>query len=1109
MRSLYVCLFACVFSSFVANSQCNDPDTYCMNSGLVYACQGSLYDAGGDGVYPAESAVTTICSETDGFKVSITFNSFDLYGGPNIPDSDQLIIYDGTSESAPLLGIYSANDLNGVTISASNGNASGCLMIQFISGGFENTLYEGWQADVFCSQPCIQPQAEASVVDASLESEIFLSCLDDEVTLSAAGSSAAPGQTIVNYVWDMKDGNLVTAQTENTTYQFTNPAIYDVTLTVIDDLGCAGETMIHVGMMGSPSLDIPDNVSMCLGTEFSLEAAFTPCVIDNSPQMNNNIALFIPDDQTQSFQTEIMVTGYQAGATMNSCDDLMEVYVNMEHSFMGDLVIELICPSGQNVTLHQQGGGGTYLGEPVDTEWTDQGIGYDYSWSDESVLGTWADNTDAGGTLAEGVYQPVEPLCELIGCPLNGLWALNVYDLWGADNGYVFSWGLGLSVGNNAEALQYQSTINDDAAGSFWSGSDILSIDENADVIAVNSTEYGALDLFYNTVDNLGCTYSELADISVIDNPIQVLMNDVFVYDQQNTTLCGNATLDNTLLNWTWTPADGLANPNSFCTEVLIPNDNTAYTVTASSDFYLGCSDSQTINMVLPEFVVSGHIFYDENQNGIFDTDELPVGNFPFTNNSAITAFSDADGYYSAFTTYGNNTVSISADPSLWIVTTPSSYTTVLNDGTTESLNNDFGIYPASNENIILNGSVSNSNTWCVFDNVQTISVSNDGNTIESGYLIYTYDPSCTVIETNPAPFNVVDNQLYFAFDQLFFSSTALFYVTLDMPDSPNPGDVFSFTTETFYYEGEVSVPIQTDGLLTTMQCSYDPNDKREMNGQGNLGIIAPNTTLDYVIRFQNTGTAPAMDVVITDQLSSLLNYATMDPVASSHVYTASVTSNGLVTFHFDNILLPDSGANFEESIGFIHFRIQQMQDLPIGTVINNEAAIYFDANAPVITNTTINTILECTGQVLSTTMSDNEITVLDLVSDVNWYLDGQLLPSIGYVFEATNPGTYYATATLENGCPARSEDFIVTSVQLFEVDVMDVYPNPATDFVNLALKGGMHSITIFNQFGQEVVNMSDINSNFQLDVSALARGTYTLRVSNDQSVQHKIIVLE
>jgi hypothetical protein len=141
--------------------------------------------------------------------------------------------------------------------------------------------------------------------------------------------------------------------------------------------------------------------------------------------------------------------------------------------------------------------------------------------------------------------------------------------------------------------------------------------------------------------------------------------------------------------------------------------------------------------------------------------------------------------------------------------------------------------------------------------------------------------------------------------------------------------------------------------------------------------------------------------------------------------------------------------------------------------------------------------------------MLDNEITVLDLVSDVNWYLDGQLLPSIGYVFEATNPGTYYATATLENGCPARSEDFIVTSVQLFEVDVMDVYPNPATDFVNLALKGGMHSITIFNQFGQEVVNMSNINSNFQLDVSALARGTYTLRVSNDQSVQHKIIVLE
>ncbi len=1094
-------------------AQCEDPNVYCMNTGLSYACEGTFMDAGGSGPYPAESAVLTICSALENHKVSINFTEFDLYGGIDVLNSDQLIIFDGTSENDPLIGIYSGNDLAGQTIEASNGNPSGCLMVQFISGGQSEFLHSGWNAQIACVAGCDQPTAAATVPDATLEENIYLNCLYNEITLSAAGSSAAPGHTINSYEWDLMDGNTQSSETSDIVHQYNSAAIYDVHLTVIDDIGCAGETVIHVGMIGAPILDITDAQSVCIGTELNLTAAYTPSSINNSPQLQNNIALFVPDDQTQSFQTEIMVTGYQAGSSINSCEDIESVFVNMEHSFMGDLEIKLICPNGQFVILHQQGGDGTYLGEPVDMEDTTPGVGYTYHWSDNSTNGTWADSAFELGqtTLPEGTYQPIEPLCNLIGCPLNGIWALEVSDLWSVDNGYVFSWGLGMSVGNNIEALVYNSSIDENSTDSFWSGSDILSTNENADEASINTTEIGPLDLTYTTIDNIGCTYVEVVELDVIENPINITLDDYFVYALNNTSISAinEGTLDYYQLNWQWTPADGLSNPEDSYSEVFIPNDNETYTVVATANGYLGCSDSETIALTLPELTISGHIFLDQNQNGIFDNDEQPLPYFPYyMNNNAINSFSDQNGAYNAYCEYGSNTVSFSVDPSLWIITTPSSYTTILDDNETESLNNDFGIYPSSNPQTILNGSISNSNTWCVLNDVQTITVSNDGNTIESGYIIYTYDPACTLVSSSPEPYLVDGNNLYYAFDNLFYASSVSYAITLDMPDDA-AGDELYFSVQTFYYEGETAIPVGTDPLVTTVVCSYDPNDKREFNGVGEMGLIAPNTALDYVIRFQNTGNAPALDVVITDQLPATLDFNSLQPVASSHPFVATITMEGLATFNFDNILLPDSTTDFEGSIGFIHFRIDQNADLPIGTVIHNHASIYFDMNEAIETNATTNTIMICTGEPLDITLVDNQITINDLVNDVQWYLDDELLTNAGYVIEATQTGNYYAVATLADGCPATSPTVFVTSVDELPGDVLAAYPNPAKDFVTINLPDGNNSISLINQLGQRVKQFNNATGNYQINVMELSRGIYTIRVENGLQIFKSVIVLD
>ena len=163
--------------------------------------------------------------------------------------------------------------------------------------------------------------------------------------------------------------------------------------------------------------------------------------------------MMIPDNQTECLMHTIQVTGY-GNEIISDSIFLESVSVNLEHSFMGDLTITLVCPDGSSVGLHQQGGGGTSLGEPidVDNEPDMMGIGYDYTWSDNSNNGTWVDNP--GGTLPSGTYLPVQPFVGLDGCPLNGNWTIEFCDSWGSDNGFLFEWGLQFNMPEVIEPME-------------------------------------------------------------------------------------------------------------------------------------------------------------------------------------------------------------------------------------------------------------------------------------------------------------------------------------------------------------------------------------------------------------------------------------------------------------------------------------------------------------------------------------------------------------------------------------------------------------------------------------------------------------------------------
>jgi hypothetical protein len=135
---------------------------------------------------------------------------------------------------------------------------------------------------------------------------------------------------------------------------------------------------------------------------------------------------------------------------------------------------------------------------------------------------------------------------------------------------------------------------------------------------------------------------------------------------------------------------------------------------------------------------------------------------------------------------------------------------------------------------------------------------------------------------------------------------------------------------------------------------SYDPNDI-VVDEDTLLSTQFPNPPfLEYLIRFQNTGNDTAFTVKILNLIdTTMLDLSTFEFVASSHPVNLSwLPWERNMQFMFNNILLPDSNINEPQSHGFVRYRIQPKSNLIAGDSITNNAAIYFDFNDPILTNT-------------------------------------------------------------------------------------------------------------------------------------------------------------
>ncbi|MQP23775.1 PKD domain-containing protein, partial [Flavobacterium sp. LMO8] len=488
-------------------------------STLPNFCAGDhFYDLGGaTGNYPnnvtAVNGTTTICPENAGEVVTVYFNSFDLVSSIN----DSLTIYDGDTATGTPVGTYFGSN---IIPSYEATSPSGCLTFVFVSNGSQNAA--GWDASIVCGPPCPSINAVLdSTTPTSDAQDIIRICQGQSIEFNGSGVFAADG-TGATYTWDFGDSNTATGQTVS--HSFANEGIYLVNLFITDANGCRSTNRFNQLVYVSTTPTFTSTVSddeICLGQSSILTATATPVtfVKDCAPPVSGTT--FLPDGSGVSYQSTIPVDCFPFGTTITAASQITSVCLNMEHSYLGDLELRLVSPTGQFIVLKAYtglggGGGATYLGCPLDDPTPGPGTGRDYCFT-PTATGYLVDGATSNcgtpnrASINSGDYQPVNPFTNLIGSALNGDWSLIVTDNLSIDNGYIFDW----SINFDSSLLPADYDFTPVIVSEGWDPNpDITNVSGNQ--ITVNPAAVGNHCYTYTVVDDFGCSYSHQVCLDVL-----------------------------------------------------------------------------------------------------------------------------------------------------------------------------------------------------------------------------------------------------------------------------------------------------------------------------------------------------------------------------------------------------------------------------------------------------------------------------------------------------------------------------------------------------------------------------------------------------------------
>ena len=298
--------------------------------------------------------------------------------------------------------------------------------------------------------------------------------------------------------------------------------------------------------------------------------------------------------------------------------------------------------------------------------------------------------------------------------------------------------------------------------------------------------------------------------------------------------------------------------------------------------------------------------------------------------------------------------------------------------------------------------------------------------------------------------------------------------------------------------------PCYEEILSSAFECrenigSYDPNDKQALiNGVSNVKILPEDASLEYLVRFQNTGTDTAFTVKIEDRLVSAFDLSTFEIVSASHDYTYQIDRRTLAVT-FNNILLPDSTTNKQGSNGFMKYQIDIKEDYTKGYNFKNNADIFFDFNEPVRTNTTVNYYI-CKNQYTSIydTICPGENAYGFTESG---FYSGELETHLG-----CDSSWYLSLIVREEMAPECQPNAIEPSLDNLEVVA---YPNPTTGIVYFSASDkSIKSAKLVSSTGQ-LINEYDIENN-QIFIES-SPGIYFLDMTTHEGIKtiQKIIVVD
>lgn len=349
---------------------------------------------------------------------------------------------------------------------------------------------------------------------------------------------------------------------------------------------------------------------------------------------------------------------------------------------------------------------------------------------------------------------------------------------------------------------------------------------------------------------------------------------------------------------------------------------------------------------------LTGKVFNDLNGNGTLDLNEPGIANHVVNilpGNYYVS--SNANGDYAFFFTDSTQTFNITgAGINYWAQTnSPAVISCNPSSQSCSSLNLGYQAIPGIHEVVI------NCPSWTVRPGILEpyfINYQNNGTAIESDTITFVMDTLLSFVNSNPTPISVNGQTIQWVYSNLNPAQTAC--INLNLMPSLNAvmGDIVHSTLSI----APLNDTIPSNNIVYLNQLvtnSFDPNDKLAEPS----GMIEAGTKINYTIHFQNTGNAEAYNVSITDTLDQNLDLLSFHLLGASHPCNFTMEGQGTATFTFYNIMLPDSGTDLIGSNGYVSYSVKTKNNLSPLTVINNKAAIYFDFNAPIITNTTADTI--------------------------------------------------------------------------------------------------------------------------------------------------------